>query len=118
MARAYDVWRLVDAASALLVQLNTDFGPVDDSPVGKLRATLISAIGDLHDELSHLERDGVPTAYVATNGSTSTHRMQSSDIRVWCATAEDAIRLMTLIDRLAERVPYSERAQFMDGGAS
>lgn len=39
---------------------------------------------------SQLEKDGIPTFYIATNGTVCTHRMNESDIPVWCQSSEDA----------------------------
>lgn len=117
MARAYDVSKLLKAATALLNHLDAASARNPYGGDGPLRQHLEDAISDTKSEISHLERDGVPTLYVSEDGSTSTHRMQSSDIRVWCATAEDGHRLMTVIDLLGERKHHFCRPMFRTGGA-
>lgn len=52
---------------------------------------------------SQLEKDGIPTFYIATNGTVCTHRMNESDIPVWCQSGEDATQAMSFISNTEMR---------------
>lgn len=54
---------------------------------------------------SQLEKDGIPTFYIATNGTVCTHRMNESDIPVWCQSSEDGAQVMDFINLMKQYMP-------------
>lgn len=49
------------------------------------------------DVRSQIEKDGLPTFYISTEGAVCTHRMSDTDTPVWCRNGEDGVKAMRAI---------------------
>lgn len=59
--------------------------------------------------VSPLEKEAVPSLFVASDMSFCTHRMNDNDIAVWCDGPKNALRLIECLEKLTERCRLLER---------
>ncbi|MCV6612405.1 MAG: DUF551 domain-containing protein [Amphritea sp.] len=88
-----------EKAGETLQQLLKQFGISFDEDEGEF----ISSTAPTADVRSDIEKDGLPTFYISTEGAACTHRMSDTDTPVWCRNGDDGMKAMRAVQEISQQ---------------